>query len=348
MTLAALWALVKFVAANVATILGLTSTIATDVSGAAKESSPYRIQIDARNISDTVHDINWGLPNLHAQLTAIQAAIAALPDGTAPVVLPSPPAGYGGPSTGDIATDVWTYILPNGAESGAALGDIYGSAQTLLGLTGVRLPGYPWIVATSLDNWNDLDEESLFPPVRLDAATILPSDASILAWANRIGGAPYAWANHAWYGITLPAQIDQNSAKVRWYIDMTPAQFAGFQAVTHPAKVRPLWPGNGLVTFSSPVALADQLTITRTMDGVSIAIDTVPDRLSFWQFDDFRSYKNLGAISFFSDNFEQEHAQVIGFNEAIYTPTTMVRAAGVKIRLTGGVTGSVYPWTINP
>jgi len=104
----------------------------------------------------------------------------------------------------------------------------------------------------------------------------------------------------------------------------------------------------GKATFLTPHALLDQLTITAPMDGISIAIASAPTRLSFFQFDDLRSYRNLGAISFFSDNGDQEPAQTMGFDEAIYTPRTMVRAGGVKIRVTGGVVGTIFPWTINP
>src|SRR6185295_18764770 len=101
-------------------------------------------------------------------------------------------------------------------------------------------------------------------------------------------------------------------------------------------------------TIGTPHALADQLTITAPMDGVSIVIDSTPARLSFWQFDDLRSYRNVGALSFFTDDLDQEPAQSIAFDEGVYTPKHMVRAAGVKIRLTGGVTGTIYPWTITP
>jgi hypothetical protein len=80
------------------------------------------------------------------------------------------------------------------------------------------------------------------------------------------------------------------------------------------------------------------------MDGVIIAITDEPAKAGWFTFDDVRSYRNLGAISFVSDNGDQEPPQNLGFTQEVYVPRTMVQASGVKVRAVGGVEGTVTPW----
>jgi len=338
----------NFIISQIGTILGIQQQLQQNTAHGAQEATPYRIDIGVFHANETLNDINWGLPNLHAQLTAIQTAIATRQSATAPVVLPTtPPTGYGGDTSG-VAASVWSYVLGQGEDAGSALDDLYGSRLSLFANTFASLPGFPFMVAYSLNAWQNYAEGNIHPPAQLDASTILPSDASILAWANRTAHGTLGWTNTSFRGTTVPMQLDDNRSDVKWIITMTPQEFAAFKAVAPTQHILPVWPGLGKATFLTPHALADQLTITVPMDGIAIALDSVPSRLSFYQFDDLKSYRNLGAISFFTDNGDQEEAQRMGFDEAIYTPKTMVRAGGVKIRVTGGVVGTIYPWTINP
>lgn len=352
-----------YVAGLILEALGLTSTILTisqylqAVLGIAPPGQTVFTQfaILSQHLSTVDAEIaalSTKVDIVIANETSLSTAIGAIPTGPQlagqAVTLPAPPAGYGGLNSADTGNAVWSFVLGQGEDAGSALDDLYGSRISLFGNTFPSIPGFPWMAAYSLNAWQNYAEGNIIPPAVLDASSILSTDASILAWANRTGHGPNGWTNTAFRSSTVPMQLDQNRADVKWIITMTPAQFAAFQVVPKAPHIPPVWPGLGKATFLTPHALLDQLTITAPMDGISIAIASAPTRLSFFQFDDLRSYRNLGAISFFSDNGDQEPAQTMGFDEAIYTPRTMVRAGGVKIRVTGGVVGTIFPWTINP
>jgi len=292
------------------------------------------------------------LTSIDTQLTAIAANILAIPTGPQlaghAVTLPAPPSGYGGLTGSATASAVWSYVLGNGEDTGSALDDLYGQAESLHGNSYVTLPGYPWISGYSLNNWQNYAEQNVAPPAILDSGTILPTDASILAWANRAHHGPLGWTNTGFKGTTVPMQLDGNRSDVKWIINMTPAQFLAFQAVPKVPVLAPIWPGIANVTLHTSVALAPGVSVAVPMHGCFIDITGVPTRANFYQFDTVKSYRNLGAATFFDDNGDNETAQTFGLESHQLTPRTMVKAAGVNVRTVGGVSGWITPWTINP
>jgi len=124
---------------------------------------------------------------------------------------------------------------------------------------------------------------------------------------------------------------------------------AAIEALTPatPIATPPVWPGLAKATLGTPVALATGVTIAEAMDGVIVNIASAPTKQGYFTFDDVRSWRNIGAVSFYSDTGAQEYPQGLGFESALYCPKVMVRAAGVKVRCASGVTGTVTPWTIN-
>jgi hypothetical protein len=123
---------------------------------------------------------------------------------------------------------------------------------------------------------------------------------------------------------------------------------AAIEAITPatPAPAPPVWPGLAQATLGTPVALATGVTITEAMDGVIVNITGAPTKQGYFTYDDTKSWRNTGSLSFFNDIGAQEYQQYLGFETAIYCPKVMVRAAGVKLHCASGVTGTVTPWTI--
>jgi hypothetical protein len=110
----------------------------------------------------------------------------------------------------------------------------------------------------------------------------------------------------------------------------------------------PLWPGLAAVTLGTPVSLDAGVTITETMDGVIVHITSAPTKQGYFTFDGTRAWRNIGALSFFDDNGQQERAQTMAFESGIYCPTTMGHAAGVKLRSSVDVVGTITPWVVTP
>jgi hypothetical protein len=339
-------AILNFVASQIGTILGITQQLQSNTAHGAQEATPYRIDIQVQNIANTTTDLTWGLPALHAQLTAISTALATRQSGSSAVILPStPPTGYGANNSA-IATAIWTYVLPSGADTGDALNDVYGSAEALGGQTFVSLPGFPWIVGYSLDNWQNLNDQNTYPPAILDASTILSTDASILAWANRAHHGPLGWTNTSFRGTTVPMQLDQNTSNVKWIINMTHAQFLTFQAAPAAILVPPVWPGLAKVTLGTAVAMSDGLTVTGPLHGVIVHITAVAYPAPFYPFGALKSFSRIGGIVFVDDNGQADYSQPIALENGVICPRTMTRASSAILRLQSGGIGTITPWSI--
>lgn len=285
------------------------------------------------------------------QASALSASIAAVntrQPATSPVILPTtPPAGYG-TDYSLIGAEVWGYPMPGSGRAAADLQDDAGITAVNLATAGVsfmdrrskffRLSG-TW---NSLAGANSTDAGPIFP-----IANILPTD-TLNTFLER---------ESFWSGWTANDDTTQSVFQDPAHTDflltttITEAEFELIRdagALASPTNVPPVWPGVANVVLGTPVALASGLTISTPMDGVIVNISGVPPRANFYDFDGSPSYRNLGSLSFLTDDAEQEASQSLGFTSALYTPRTMFQAAGVKLRTVGGVSGTVTPWTRAP
>jgi len=278
------------------------------------------------------------------QFDAVLAAIAALPDGSGPVVLPtSPPTGYG--SSLD-AAGVWTYNLgPDDVTTGDML-EIAGHLARNTNAAGALITGNNryfqlegaigaegyYFVNMGLPSLNPMNITA--GQTRLEWLTaeidyvdwILDASNDLYYFQDRPPSSDLIWR----------CMIDEE-----WFNRL---QVAAVGAVTSQNNLPPVWPGFENVTLGDTFDIAPGLTITAPMDGVIVTLIALPTKSSFFTFDDINSYRNIGAISFFTDDGEQEFPQGLGFTSAIYCPKTMAQAAGVKLRTVGGVSGTVIPW----
>lgn len=106
------------------------------------------------------------------------------------------------------------------------------------------------------------------------------------------------------------------------------------------------YPGQSMVTMGTAVPLAPQVTLDVPCDGLMVSIDTSNVRNPYYTLGNVRSYKGIGAASFKSDNGFYEPTQQFGFSTAMIVPKTIAHPIGAVLRCTGGVAGTVTPWTL--
>jgi hypothetical protein len=278
--------------------------------------------------------------------STLLAAIADVQQAVDPVVLPTtPPTGYGGGGGGSTAADIWAYTDPSSGNAAIELLHDAGWLAINMGLAQSALPsarnGHWWIGGV-WDSQNSPDGPETNLP-NLDYSTILSSDTDVADWLNRVYS---IWGTFAL--VNGFATIQFPGSDFYAYVNLTQTQFLALRdgSTTTIAGLPPVWPGVANTVISDSQPLTTGMTITRPMDGCIIVLDSVPEKVSWFQFDDVKSYRNLGSLSFFNDDSDQEHAQSIGFSDMLFTPKTMVRAAGVKVRTVGGVEGRIWTWTI--
>ena len=338
-----------------AQVLSAIGVVTGLMAKTVQEHIPFQVESTVVSTALNVANPTFGLDAAYAQrvdiisrLTVLQASVTAIPTApqlaSQPVHLPTvPPAGYGTGST-MVPSDVWGFLLSPGPR---AAGDLLVEA----GWTGLNMgsAAVPFPVATSkyfvqYGTWSgSVNPEGPTHGPIFPISAILMSDtldvflereSFYTGWTARGDG---TWVAAMGDGdFFFATTITSDEFLVLRDGPSPPMSLAG--------KLLPVWPGILNVTLGSPVALAPGVTIVAAMDGIIISLSGVPTRSNFWQFDDKPSYRNLGALSFFNDDNEQEVVQILGFEQQIYTPKSMSAAAGVKLRTSPGVTGTVTPW----
>lgn len=346
-------AIVLRILSIVGTILGITQAI--ENKPVSQEGHPLQIQTAVLAIANYIIDPVVGLPkvlsNQSALLTAIGiaqndilTAIANLTNGTTPVSLPpTPPTGYGGGST---AAEVWNYSIPAAqfTDAGFLLGmaGLTANKQVLIDsqIAGDVLPG--WLVGS---NW---PIEQIGPDLTLPhiaPTTILATDATPVAWANRVYPLSIAYTADS---LGRPVYPDQRSNTGYVYtIDMDILRFSQWKAalaLVAQSAGAPVWPGIANVTLGSTLALADGLNIPGPLDGVILSITAVPSPISYYPFGPLRSYVHVGGLAFVDDNGQAETVQPIGLSANVVCPKAMNRASHAFLRLQSGVVGTITPW----
>jgi hypothetical protein len=339
------------------TLLSLIGLVQGNTAKAAQENVPFHIDTVTSETWALASDSAVGLAAIKAELliidahissvdSSLAAAIAGVQLATNPVILPTtPPTGYGGGLVSGDAATIWHYVDPlDGPNTMAQQLNI--SSYVLQNQALMDEVPHPY--ASYVAYHCDPDPATLFPTPStvplVDPGTILSSDTSVLAWLNRTDTVGFTWTmlNNKVVSYSFGPGGDN-----WWICTIDALQFAQYKAVAPAAlNLAPIWPGLANTVISASQPLTPGLTITIPMDGCIVVLDSVPDKASFFQFDDVRSYRNLGALSFFNDDADQEFPQSLGFTDMLYTPKTMVRAAGVKVRTVGGVTGRIWTWTI--
>jgi hypothetical protein len=325
-------------------ILGLVQQLLGIAQNTAIEHGPYAIENIAANAANTVNSPTWGNAALHAQLSALQTAVATLQASGSPVTLPTtPPTGYGADPTG-VAAYVWAYSL---AGSGFAAGDQLDNA----GLFGVNvgtarvqfgLVNEPYFATggtwSSKFGPQSAGGQPIFP-----TANILPTD-TLVSFLDRES----LYVGWLLTGGDYATIADSLGGDDFWYTTtITAAEFIVLRdggSVVTVAGVPPVWPGLANVTLGSPVTIVPLTTIVLPLDGVLIDITSLTTNKPEIPYGDQMAWRYLGALAFVSDNGQVEPWQPLAFAQALYCPRTMAHAAGVVLRADAGIVGTVTPW----
>jgi len=261
-----------------------------------------------------------------------------------PVKLPvTPPAGYGGGVTGDIAASVWDYRLASSDQrAGDALAGVGMEAQAR-GFANVaaQLGNSPLIAM--FGTWDALQSHPYRPNFPYpDVRNILLTD-TLLTWLNREAG-HYPWTMDD-TGFAMTDVQDEDSSW-RFVCLLSPQEFERLKpgADLPVTGTAPVWPGLAHVTIGSSVALSAGLTLDGPMDGVIVSLTSVPSTRGRYIYDDLTAWLNIGALTFVDDNGQAEIHQPLNFTAQVYCPRSMERAASCKVRAGLGVVGTVTPW----
>lgn len=107
----------------------------------------------------------------------------------------------------------------------------------------------------------------------------------------------------------------------------------------------PVWPGLANVDLADPVDLASTNTLAGPMHGVLLDITSADPGTNRYVYDTMPAWKNIGALSFFTDTGHHETYQALSFASAIYVPKTMAVAGGVRVFHGRGPQGTITPWS---
>lgn len=353
----ALIALVTRILSVLTTVLGYTQTILGFTTSAAQEHQPFAIETIASNAANTVNSPTFGNAALLAAIAdakaqgiadtaAILVAILDLTDGTTPVSLPVvPPTGYGGPSSSDNASAVWTEYV---------LSDLVTPWEYLksLGSRSLFLKGYAEIYKTD-------DLFSFFFPAydqfgsvsggqpSFDWGVVNPANTFLEELTLQNGAYDTGWYDGVGGMVELHDPIGMSA--LNFITNITGLEYdvlTGRSSPVSTTMVPPVWPGLALVTMGSPVGIAAQLTVDGPMDGVEIIITAVSSSKPNVPYDTQNAYKFIGAIAFVDDNGDVEPYQQLSFANALYCPKFMTRATSVVVRADASVVGTVTPWVI--
>ena len=338
--------LIKWLGANVITILGLTQGISKQAAHAAQETTPNLIQDNTHNTITDLESVVYGLFALHNQLTDIKAVVDTLSVTGVPITLPTvPPSGYGTPTTSDIGDAVWNYQYgPSGRQTGEWL-NWAGTDVLKKWVESVTFAyGMYWLpVEPPLEDPGSYTQNfPTFNPGDLVAGESF-LDCVTRQNAGMLSISQYYTNGPIYVATPITATLNQ------WVSTIDGFDYARMQALTFPLKeslAGPVWPGLAGVTLGIPVAIALGVTISMPMDGAIISLISVPAKQGSFSFDSLISWRNVGALAFVDDNGEAEMPQTLGFESAVYCPKSMAHAAGVVLRASSGVVGTITPWVV--
>jgi hypothetical protein len=352
----AILALLGRVAAQIAEILGLVNGINTLLkdlfpsgSTVAQETAPFTIQTYVEGTNTYLGSVTNGLPKILADISALQDSVNLLgspQQGTSAVILPTtPPAGYGALNVADTQAAVWNYIL---ASSGNRAGDALSNASDLanaMELVGARLPAAssPWLEAWP--NWTaNYPYQNFDNAIYIDPSTILPTDATILDFLQRVDSAD-GWALNAG-GMPVCQPFLGSADPTFWYYTMPQAEFEAWKSGARTKAQAPIWPGLAGVTLGTPVALVDGLTVAGPIAGVIVEITAARAGLNFALYGTHQSYRYIAQVAFATDDGEVEGFQMISWDKGVYLPKSMAAGGSAIFHVAGGTVGTVTPFTI--
>lgn len=329
------------VAGNVLDILGYVVNI---YSGMAQQTTLENIDTAVDNVADNtisiISKLNGEGGFAGAGLLDLKAAILAIGGEDSrdlTVVYNQIPTDFSG---------VWTYLLPNsGGRAADVLDDAGGFARNMSDIAMHRLTGNPCF-GVSGSYWDPTVQRLIDVSLTMDWTDYTPGE-SLLTWLNRVTGC-VEWEKDVgsdYYHIHAYDLSYDNDFQI--YFLLSEVEWRAVIASQNGSASEARWPGLDNVTLGTPVALSEGVTIAEAMDGILIALTSIPPKTGSYTFDDKESYLHMGAVAFYSDNGDYEQAQSFSFVNHILMPKSIAHPAGCVLRCKGNTVGTATPFTIN-
>lgn len=353
-------AVLKFLRDILVAVIGnsnLTQQILKTVGLPAQEDTVMDVIVIVDDIQDEIVSTSFGLSAINDRLTDVQTTVETIQmavdailaqlttwDGSGVPLPTTPPTGYGSDPSGTAAA-VWddnvghAFMTKGWLLTTAGLESDLNSFAFVLPYTSNQLFRYGWNA--------QFQQVPPFtqPPTALLSGILSTDD--LLSWVTRESPLN-TWA-YMPPGTDFVVGSDDPTIPSGWLCILSSSDFLAIQQQMFPAGVGsgpPIWPGVANVTLGSPVAISSQFTVDGPMDGVIVTITDVTVSKVALAYDSATAYKNIGGLSFFNDNNDQEAFQLLAFNDQSYVPFTMGHAAGVRFRVDPSVVGTVTPWVV--
>lgn len=287
------------------------------------------------NIQSDVVNGTYGMAAAHTERQAILGAIAALPAGSDIVI---PPGGAS-------AADVWAYVngatpAPGTYQVGAQLAETWGVLTELYRSGAWRVNGNPFFTV----EWpgspiTNLSTSFAYPTPDW---TAIGSYTSVVDWLNGTDTSGRTWSADADSGL---ATTYDTLAGEQWFAmrcllrdtDLYPTAGVG----------APIWPGLAGVTLGTTVPAVVSTVLELPMDGIIWLTTSYPPARARWGAAPYYSVYHTGRLAFITDNGDLEPFQYMGWQNSVFVPQTMRRAAGVVVFLEANIEGAITPWDIS-
>lgn len=293
-------------------------------------------------IQDAITSLAGDVAGVNSLVTSALSILDTWVAGGVPLPV-TPPSGYGTDPTG-VADAVWndTTHLTSGTK-GSEVFLAYAIGFDKASLSAAPMPFAPLFYL--LRNWaisgSSLPSDAPNP----DLANILVTDTASVFLTREVPGLTWL-SNVPGPGDVFAESVAETGNGYLFVYNET--TFRSLVDLLYPptnAQGASLWPGIANVTLGTPVAIDVGVTVAVPMDGCIITITSVPSKQGQFNFDTAISWRNVGALSFYDDNGEQEFPQTLGFTDCVYCPQSMETASGLRLRASAGVAGTITPWT---
>lgn len=277
-------------------------------------------------------DGTTGLVAAHVEREAILAAIAAITP--TPAVPP--------PSADTIASAVWLSNDPNASPSrvyGDEIWEPYRLAKESAVFGMHRSGNAPGFAYFDSDQPSDLVRLNVWPTP--DWSDIRVDDTR-LTWLVRTDTSGLTWSQGPTEGYPTGFDNTPPFPVPTWFPLFSAAEFDEMKVTAIGAA--PVWPGLEAVVLGTPVALGSDVTVPGPLDGLLVAVTTAPVGGGRFVVGGFTYYYRAGEVSFTTDNGQVEPWQYLTWDQGLYCPRFMSRAASALVRGLAGIEGTATPW----
>lgn len=356
--MAQILAALRALSSQIGTIFSLVNQILGIVLGIPASEDQQRIisEVDdlwnssvavSKTNADIYDLIATNQASLTSQLDDIEATLATIQSVGVPTTGGTVTVGGADPAgVAAIADAVWHFEIPfSDLEAADALQEAQIFAHNMGTTQRIRFGGNFPLDMYAVGWWNYSNGTPTYDAGYPDWANVLPDD-TLLTFLNRETGTTWGPTDRGGYyepsadvvNIAFPVTVPMSEGEF---------QLAKGAILSSLSPAAPVYTSLADVTYGDSVRLESASSAAFVCHGVLVVIDGVPQGTGTFTFDNRVSYRNIGQIVFLNGDTDGEFPQVLGYEQAIYFCKAMDHATSVAWYVKPGVTGDIYPITIN-